>query len=127
MRQTQVRMSGVQEMREFVTHLQTIESKTFTPHVNQIVTQMAQCLPAQTRLRSMVLDAEHQIHLEGWTAQENDIYDVISYVRRVPEINQVALLGTNASADDDGLVFQIRLGMRPDRPELQTGKASSHE
>jgi len=52
---------------------------------------------------------------------------VISYVRRVPEINQVALLGTNASADDDGLVFQIRLGMRPDRPELRTGKASSHE
>ncbi|WP_037252441.1 hypothetical protein [Rhodopirellula europaea] len=127
MRQTQVRMTGVQQMREFVTHLQTIESKTFAPHVNQIVTQMAQCLPAQTRLRSMVLDSEHQIHLEGWTAQENDIYDVISYVRRVPEINQVALLGTNASADDDGLVFQIRLGMRPDRPELRTGKASSHE
>nr|WP_233215676.1 hypothetical protein [Rhodopirellula bahusiensis] len=127
MRQTQVRMSGVQEMREFVTHLQTIESKTFSPHVNQIVTQMAQCLPAQTRLRSMVLDSERHIHLEGWTAQENDIYDVISYVRRVPEINQVALLGTNASADDDGLVFQIRLGMRTDRSADQPGEARSHE
>ncbi|MEO9591799.1 MAG: hypothetical protein ABJG45_09495, partial [Rhodopirellula bahusiensis] len=127
LRQTQVRMSGVQEMREFVTHLQTIELKTFSPHVNQIVTQMAQCLPAQTRLRSMVLDSERHIHLEGWTAQENDIYDVISYVRRVPEINQVALLGTNASADDDGLVFQIRLGMRADRSADQPGEARSHE
>ncbi|WDQ16427.1 hypothetical protein [Rhodopirellula sp. P2] len=127
MRQTQVRMAGVHEMREIVTHLQTIESKTFSPHVNQLVTQMAQCLPAQTRLRSMVLDSDRQIHLEGWTAQENDIYDVISYVRRVPEIDQVALLGTNASADDDGLIFQIRLGIRPDRSAMDLGQGASHE
>lgn len=127
MRQTQVRMASVREMREIVTHLQTIESKAFAPGVHQLVTQMAQCLPAQTRLRSMVLDSDRQIHLEGWTAQENDIYDVISYVRRVPDINQVALLGTNASADDDGLIFQIRLGMAIDRSAEQRREGASHE
>ncbi|MCC9655155.1 hypothetical protein [Rhodopirellula halodulae] len=112
MRQTKVRLSEVQDTREYVTHLQTVEQKSFSPRVNQLVTQLAQCLPGDTRLRSLVLDSEYQIHLEGWTADENNIYDVISYVRRVPEINQVALLGTGASADDDGLLFQIRLGMR---------------
>lgn len=111
MQQAQVRMTRVRSTREFIAHLERINEQTFTPELQGLVHKIAACLPPSAYLRGLRIDAQRKIHLDGFSSQESDIYEIIGYLRGLPEIEQIALLGTTPDIGGGGSQFEIRLGL----------------
>lgn len=109
MRDTRVRMAALQSDRRWVEHLETINRKTISPPMSELVQQITQCLPSRSSLDSIRLEAEREILLSGKTREESEIYEIVNYLRRLPKISQVALLGTMIGSDQNESQFNIRL------------------
>ena len=109
MRQTRVRLASLQSERFLVEQLESIRRQTASPPASQLITLMTQCLPPQSHLTAIRFDTDAQIHLDGHTIDETEIYETVGYMRRLPHIDQVALLGTTPDDQNQGAAFQIRL------------------
>ena len=112
-RATRSRMAALQSDRRWVEHLKTIDAKTTSPPMPELVRQITQCLPDRSALLSIRLETADTIHLSGTTTEESEIYEIVGYLRRLPNIDQVALLGTTVGSDEDESQFSIRLMWRP--------------
>lgn len=112
-RATRSRMAALQLDRRWVEHLKTIDVQTTSPPMAELVRQITHCLPARSALLSIRLETEREIHLSGTTTDESEIYEIVGYLRRLPGIDQVALLGTTVGSEEDESQFSIRLMWRP--------------
>ncbi|TWT93590.1 hypothetical protein [Neorhodopirellula pilleata] len=109
MRQTRVRMASLQSDQRWVEHLQTIQGKTRPVPMAILVKQITQCLPPRSSLQSIRLEGERSIQLTGKTPHESEIYEIVNYLRRIPGVTQVALLGTMLGSEENESQFNIRL------------------
>lgn len=112
-RATRSRMAALQSDRRWVEHLKTIDANTTSPPMSELVRQITHCLPDRSALLSIRLETERTIHLSGTTTEESEIYEIVGYLRRLPGIDQVALLGTTVGSEEDESQFSIRLMWRP--------------
>lgn len=120
MRQTRVRMASLQNDRRWVEHLQTIHHKTRPAPMAILVKQITQSLPPRSSLQSIRLEAEREIQLTGKTVQEREVYEIVNYLRRIPGITQVALLGTMLGSEQNESQFNIRLSWTPLNADEET-------
>ncbi|MEM9366663.1 MAG: hypothetical protein AAGD07_11760 [Planctomycetota bacterium] len=110
---TQVRLSRLQREREIVNELSNIDRQAFHPPTDQIMGEIAACLPTTSWLSHLRIDAEQKIFLEGSVAATTDVYEIVGYLRRLPKVANVALLGTSPGSDGSGAQFSIRLQWQP--------------
>ncbi|MFG0289819.1 MAG: hypothetical protein ACF8CQ_16685 [Rhodopirellula sp. JB044] len=109
MRATRARMASLQLDRSWVQHLVQIQKKTESPPLVDLTRQITQCLPPQAALTAVRYDAEHNIMLTGRTSNEAEIYEIVGYLRRIPGIEQVALLATTSGVVANESQFEMRL------------------
>lgn len=122
---TQVRLARLQREREIVNELSKIDHQGFHPPTDQLMEQIAGCLPTSCWLSHLRIDSEQKIHLEGSVAATTDVYEIVGYLRRLPEVANVALLGTSPGSESTGAQFSIRLQWQPlhGTVEVVTGDA----
>jgi hypothetical protein len=112
MQATQARMATLQSDRRWVRHLGTIKQKSVSPPLVDLVNQITRCLPPAATLASIRVDPDHSIMLVGKTADEAEIYEIVGYLRRLPDIQQAALLATASGGQLNGeseSQFEVRL------------------
>ncbi len=112
MQATQARMATLQSDRRWVQHLGIIKQKSVSPPLVELVNQITHCLPPAATLASIRVDTDHSIMLVGKTAEEAEIYEIVGYLRRLPGIQQAALLATASGGQLNGeneSQFEVRL------------------
>ncbi|WP_283431545.1 hypothetical protein [Neorhodopirellula lusitana] len=114
LRANRVRVASLQSDRRWVDHLKTISEKTVSPPMADLTKEITQCLPPRSVLQSIQVESERDILLSGSTSQEAEIYEIVGYLRQLPGIHQVALLGTMLGSKQEESQFNIRLSWRPD-------------
>jgi len=110
----QTRMASLQSDRRWVEHLGRIQDTTASPPIVHLTHQITHCLPPQAVLSSVRFNTDRNIMLLGKTSNEAEIYEIVSYLRRLPGIELVALLATNSGGNEDQSQFEMRLSWRPE-------------
>ncbi len=112
----QTRFQSLVARRTLVQHLQRIEDTTRERDWDQLFMQVARCLPPEAKLNELRWQSGHDLILDGTLNDEAMIFDIIGYLRRLPDIREVALQGTSSNGTSGQTRFEIRLSTRPARP-----------
>ncbi|QEG43539.1 hypothetical protein [Roseimaritima ulvae] len=114
--EAQTRLRSLVAQRTLVNHLQQIEATTGERDWDELFMQVARCLPPEAKLNELRWQSSDELVLDGTLHDETMIFDIIGYLRRLPDIREVALQGTSSSGGPGQTRFEIRLSTRPTRP-----------
>lgn len=114
--EAQSRFQSLVAQRTFANHLKQIENTTCEPAWDELFTHVARCLPPEAKLNELRWQSGHELVLDGTLNDETMIFDIIGYLRRLPDIREVALQGTSSDGASGQTRFEIRLNTRPARP-----------
>ncbi len=99
--------------RTLVNHLQRIEQQTLEADWNDLFVRITGCFPPEAKLNELRWQSGQDIVLDGTITEESLVFDMISYLRQLPEVREVALQGTSNEGLDRQIQFQIRLSTQP--------------
>jgi hypothetical protein len=106
---TQAKFTALSGDHEFADYLRDIAKATDEPDWNQLLGRITQSLPDVARLNEFRIEKGGVTYLEGTVLDQSEVYQLVENLRRLPGINQVALMGTNPDQENNGTRFAMRL------------------
>jgi hypothetical protein len=125
---TQVQFAKLASQRRHSLNLDRIAMWTQTRPWDQVSTQLTQCLSPSTKFNSWVASEGNRVVIQGETTEDASLYDLISALRRVPDVTEVALKGTTPMEGSIGSRFVLEIGMQSLQVEAENvveGEAES--
>lgn len=82
----------------------------------KLIVMLASCLPEDTRLDRLSIEANDQLKMKGTALNGDRSYELVSALRRLPIMSDVSLESVDKSSNTNGLSthFQIQCQLTPD-------------
>lgn len=93
--------------------LEALRSRLAEPNFGQLLTRIAQSLPEDVWLDSLTFRDGRTASLTGASYGDSGVYDFVGYLKRVPDIEQIALEGTGVGHSPTGPItsFDLQLSL----------------
>jgi Tfp pilus assembly protein PilN len=96
-----------------LTQLTALQEKLPKPNWGQLLTRIAQSMPDDVWLDSLVFHDAKNVSLSGASYADGGVYDFVGYLKKVPDIGEIALEGTGLgqSATGPTTSFDLKLSL----------------
>lgn len=109
LRWTEVESERLSRNAQTLRNLERIDAEVAWRNWDQVFAHVSGCLPPTSRLRSFAVKGPERLHLEGETEEDSRLYDILGDLRRIPEVSEVGLKGTEPNDDLTGSRFTVVL------------------
>jgi hypothetical protein len=108
---TQARVVELTSQREYLSALEGLAKHTPNYAWDELIRQIAQCLPGDARVVEFRVEIDGQVRIDGVAGDTASVYDIVDYFRHLPQVTQVALQGTTPEPQGTGTRFTVRLSI----------------
>jgi Tfp pilus assembly protein PilN len=93
--------------------LKRLESRLPSPNWGRLLTRIAQSMPDDVWLESLMVQDAHAARMTGASYADGGVYDFVGYLKQVPDIAQIALEGTGIGHSQSGPTtsFELQLSL----------------
>jgi hypothetical protein len=94
---------------------------------DELVVQLAQCMPGDVWLRRVEINDRERIRIEGASYLEAGVYDFVRWLEAAPGVREVALKGTQTTSSNSGPATSFELDVTLDEFDDEVKKVARHE
>jgi Tfp pilus assembly protein PilN len=107
--------------------LKQLESRLPKPNWGRLLTRIAQSMPDDVWLESLLVQDAHAAKLTGASYADGGVYDFVGYLKQVPDIAQIALEGTGTGHSQTGPTTSFELQLSLSRESNPAGQEVHHD
>jgi hypothetical protein len=116
------------ERRQLCDQLVKVDQQMVQFDFERLLIAVARCLPDEAKLEQFVVESPTSVHLNGSVMDEKFVYELVGWLRQLPDVAEVSLEGTSPSEDNAaGLRFDLRLKLGQRETATVSVEASSGE
>jgi hypothetical protein len=110
----QVRLSEFAADQEELKNLTNLQQHLGSTSWDQLLKSITECFPERTRIESIRFEGNEQVHLKGLVSQETQVFELVGWLRQLPQVREVALDGTApAVAMGTECLIRLKLAQSP--------------
>jgi hypothetical protein len=111
-----------------IKELKTVAERLAQPDFDSVLTQITKCMRPSMRMKSIKIE-EDVVILKGLADNEDDIFDFLLWLKRLPCLERSSLIGTSpiSGSDRQSTAFEIECRLRSSEQADNSDKESHDE